>query len=312
MLDKSPDISVVIPIFNEGEVIDALYQRLRPVCDSLQMSFEIIFVDDGSTDQTPEILERLHGQNQGVIKVVRFSRNFGHQLAITAGLQYAKGKAVIIMDAGLQDPPEILTQFVKKWKESYEIVYGVRKERKGETIFKKLTATLFYKLIRAMTNIDIPQEVGDFYLLDRKVVDVLNTMQERHRFIRGLVAWVGYKRISVDYTREARFAGKTKYTFWRMFKFSFDAVTSFSFIPLRVVAFIGGVISLLAFIGILGIFYMKLFTDATIVGWSSLMVAVLFVGGIQLMAIGLMGEYLARIGDDVKSRPLYTISEYMD
>jgi len=216
------------------------------------------------------------------------------------------------MDADLQDPVEVLVEFIQKWEEGYDIVYGVRKVREGESFFKKFTAKLFYRLIRKITAIDIPENVGDFYLLDRKIITILNSLNERHRFIRGLVAWVGFKKIGIEYVRRARHAGETKYSFWKMLKFSVDAMTSFSFVPLRLVSAMGAAISVLAFLAILLIIYMKIFTEATIIGWSSLMAVILFVGGVQLLSIGIIGEYLARIGDDVKSRPLYTVKQILE
>ncbi len=309
---QSCELSVVIPIFNEAHNIPELHKRLKSVFEQLKKDYEIIFVNDGSSDESLGLLVQLHQAHKGNVRVVNLARNFGHQLAITAGLSYSKGKAVVIMDADLQDPPEVITDFVKKWEEGYEIVYGRRSEREGETYFKKATASLFYKMIRATTAIDIPENVGDFYLLDRKIVDIINSLRERHRFMRGLVAWVGFKRIGVDYVRKPRFTGKTKYSFWKMVKFSIDAMTSFSFTPLRFVSWLGAIISVIAVFGILLIIYLKLFTNVTVVGWSSLMVVVLFIGGVQLLATGIIGEYIARIGDDVKSRPLFTVSEVFE
>ncbi len=310
ILSKYPyDVSVIVPIFNEQENIEPLYTQIETVLTRAQKTFEILFVNDGSTDQSSLVLQRLHKDHKRIVKVLHFSRNFGHQLALTAGLEHCNGKAAVIIDADLQDPPEVILGFLEKWEQGYEIVYGVRTERKGETFFKKFTAAMFYKGIRMMTAIDIPPNVGDFYLLDRKVIDILNSLKERHRFIRGLVAWVGYKRVGVPYIRDPRMNGKTKYSFWKMLKFSFDAVTSFSFTPLRFISLVGTVFSLVSFLAILVIIYEKLFTDYTVVGWASLMVVVLFIGGLQLMALGMIGEYIARIGDDVRCRPLYSINE---
>jgi len=311
-LSPAPDISLIIPVFNEESNILELHKQLRKYLDQSGKKFEIIFVDDGSNDKTPEILAGLNKKDKGIVKVITFSRNFGHQLALSAGLAYCRGKAAIIMDADMQDPPELILDFLQKWDEGYDIVYGKRKQREGESFFKKATASLFYKLIRATTSINIPANVGDFYLLDRKVIDILNNLNERHRFIRGLVAWVGFKHYGVEYIRRARFAGTTKYSFWKMVKFSFDAMTSFSFTPLRFVSGLGAFFAIISFFSILIIIYMKLFTDATIIGWSSLMAVILFIGGIQLLAIGIIGEYIARIGDDVKARPLYAVSQFLE
>jgi dolichol-phosphate mannosyltransferase len=305
-------ISVIVPIFNEQDNIEPLFQQVHVILAETRKPFEIIFVNDGSTDQSLQVLHRLYQKHKGTVKIINFSRNFGHQLALTAGLEHCRGKAAVIIDADLQDPPSLIKEFIRKWEAGYEIVYGVRKERQGETFFKKYTATLFYKLIRIMTAIDIPANVGDFYLLDRKIINILNSLKERHRFIRGLVAWVGYKRTGIEYVRNPRANGKTKYSFWKMCKFSFDAVTSFSFTPLRFISLIGATFSVVSFLAILVIIYEKLFTDYTIVGWSSLMVVVLFIGGLQLLALGMIGEYIARIGDDVRGRPLYSVNEFFD
>ncbi len=311
MFNRNVDVSIVVPVFNEEEVIGKFFERVRDLFEKADVHYEIIFVDDGSRDRTFELLKGFKQQRSDRVRIVRFARNFGHQLAITAGMREAQGKAVVVTDSDLQDPPEVILEFIKKWKEGYETVYGFRTERQGETIFKKMTASLFYKLIRKMTNIDIPENAGDFYLLDRKVVDVLNSMAETHRFIRGLIVWVGFKRVGVPYKREARAAGYTKFSLWKMMKFSMDAATSFSFAPLRAITFLGMLISVVSFFGILWVIYVKLFTDHSVLGWASLMTAILFIGGVQLMAIGLIGEYLARIGDDVKRRPLYTIQEIL-
>jgi dolichol-phosphate mannosyltransferase len=306
-----PEISIVSPVFNEEAVIETFVREVTAALGSRKISFELVLVDDGSRDRSFEIMQKLKAADPDRLRIVRLARNFGHQLAITAGMRTARGRAVVVMDCDLQDPPSVILQFVEKWREGHDVVYGVRTERRGETFFKKFTATIFYKLLHAATSIDIPEEAGDFYLLDRKVVDILNNMHERHRFMRGLIIWVGFKRTGVGYVREPRLAGYTKFSLWKMVKFSLDAATSFSFAPLRVIAIFGFLISLLAFVGILWTIYLKLFTSATITGWSSLMVAVLFIGGIQLLALGLIGEYIARIGDDVKSRPLYTVKEIL-
>lgn len=311
MAKRDCDISVVSPVYNEEEVIEVFYARLCEALEGGHIDYEIVFVDDGSHDRSFALLKEIQAKNPRRVKVLQLARNFGHQLAMTAGIRASSGKAVVVTDCDLQDPPEVILKFIDKWREGHDIVYGVRTERKGETFFKKFTAHLFYKFIRAATHIDIPENVGDFYLLDRKIVEILNSMEERHRFMRGIIAWVGFKRSGVDYVREPRYAGKTKYGLWRMIKFSFDAATSFSFMPLRVIALIGFLISLLSFFGIVWAVYIRLFTDATIVGWASIMVAVLFIGGIQLLAIGVIGEYVARIGDDVKRRPLYTVKEIL-
>ena len=312
MTPRPVDISIVIPVFNEEENLAELFKRLASVLSATRKTFEVIFVNDGSKDRSEQVLSQLYQGNQQIIRVINFTRNFGHQMALTAGLNYAKGKAVVIIDSDLQDPPEVIAEFIKKWQEGYEIVYGFRTKREGETFFKKWTAGIFYKLIRRITKIDIPENVGDFYLLDAKVVNFLNKIEERHRFLRGLVAWSGFKSVKVNYVRKARHAGKTKYPFWKMVKFSFDAITSFSFVPLRFVSTLGAIFSIMSFVTIFIIIYMKLFTNQTIIGWSSLMAVILFIGGIQLLAIGTIGEYIARIGDDVRHRPLYAVREILE
>ena len=306
-----PEISIVIPIFNEEAVIPELFQRLQAVMEGVGRRFEIVFVDDGSRDRSFVLLEEIHRAHPETTRVVALSRNFGHQLALTAGLRFCRGRAAVVMDADLQDPPEVIPEFLRYWEEGYQIVYGVRTERQGETLFKKATARWFYKLIRAATSFDIPENAGDFYLLDRKVIDVLNALKERHRFLRGLIAWTGYRRKAVAYTRHPRRAGRTKYSLWKMLTFSWDAMTSFSFAPLRFVSWMGGVFAAGAFVYIIIVIYQKLFTDTTIVGWASLMAVILFLGGVQLLSIGLIGEYIARIGDDVKARPLYAVREVL-
>ena len=304
------EISVIIPIYNEADNISELHRRLQTVLQETGKPYEIIFVNDGSTDESLARLKELNSAHAGVVRIVDFSRNFGHQLAITAGFNYAQGKAAIVLDADLQDPPETIAEFIQEWEAGHEVVYGVRQDREGETAFKKWTASLFYKLLRASTSIDIPENAGDFYLLDRKILNILNALNERHRFMRGLVAWAGFKRKPVYYVRKARHKGKTKYPLWKMVKFSWDAMTSFSFTPLRFVSVLGAVISVVSFVAILMIIYLRLFTHTTVTGWSSLMATILFIGGIQLLALGIIGEYIARIGDDVKARPLYTVRQY--
>lgn len=311
MFKEEIEISVVVPVFNEQAVIEEFFDQVTAVLKGEELKYEIIFVDDGSRDRSYDLLRNFKQSAGDRVKVVKLARNFGHQLAITAGMRSARGQAVVVMDGDLQDPPSVILEFIRHWRQGCQVVYGIRTDRKGESLFKKWTAAVFYKLMRVITKIDIPESVGDFYLLDRKVVDILNAMEERHRFIRGLIVWVGFKRQGVHYQRDARFAGYTKFGLWEMVKFSIDAITSFSFTPLKAIVWLGAVISVFSFIGVLVVLYQKLFTDKTIVGWTSLMVAVLFIGGVQLLAIGIIGEYVARIGDDVKKRPLYTVDEVL-
>lgn len=303
--------SVVVPIFNEEEVLNELYKRLTTVMEKLDGKYEIIFVDDGSKDRSFQILKDLHQKNKK-IKIIRFSRNFGHQIAITAGVDHALGKATIIIDADLQDPPELIPKLIEKWREGYEIVCAARKKREGESFFKRFTALLFYTLIRKISNIDILTEAGDFRLIDRKVVESLKNIRERNRFVRGLASWVGFKQTSIFYERKIRFAGETKYPLRKMVKFALDAIISFSYFPLRVATYLGFFISFLCLIDIIYITYLKIFTNKVLPGWSSLMITILFLGGVQLITIGIIGEYIGRIGEEVRNRPLYIVGEIIE
>ena len=303
------EISIVSPVYNEEAGIGAFYRELKRVCVESRIDHEIVFVDDGSSDETFTELSRVRREDAEHVRVIRFSRNFGHQLAITAGLRAARGRAVVVLDSDLQDPPSLIPEFIRRWRDGHEVVYGQRTQRKGETWFKTWTAHAFYRLIRVLTKIDIPADSGDFYLLDRKVVDVINAMEEHHRFLRGLVAWVGFRRSAVGYVRDVRLSGATKFGLGKMISFAFDAIVSFSFFPLRLAFLAGAAISFVAFLGILATVYVKVFTQNTVSGWASLMIVILFLGGIQLLSIGLFGEYVARIGNDVKRRPLYVVRE---
>lgn len=303
---ETPLISVVIPCYNEQENIDSLFLRLNEVRVRVALPFEFIFVNDGSTDATLKKLENLAAIHT-FVKVVDLSRNFGHQLAITAGIEHAQGEAVVIIDADLQDPPELIAELLKKWREGYDVVYAVRKSRRGETLFKKMTAKMFYRLLDRITDIPIPLDTGDFRLMDRRVVDELVRIRDRHRFVRGLVSWVGFRQIGLPYVRDERLAGQTKYPFKKMLKFSLDGITSFSYKPLQWATKLGFVASLSGFFLIVVLVYMRLFTPLTIQGWTSLMVAVLFIGGIQLLMLGVLGEYIGRIYDEVRERPLYIV-----
>ncbi|WP_423742949.1 glycosyltransferase family 2 protein [Ferroacidibacillus organovorans] len=303
-----PYVSVVIPAYNEELVIEETCSRLIRVMDQLHFPYELLFVNDGSRDNTYRILERLAGEIPNV-KVLDFSRNFGHQIAVTAGIDHAVGDVVILIDADLQDPPELIADFLEKWREGYDVVYAVRMRREGETWFKRLTAKLFYRMLRKMTEIEIPVDTGDFRLMDRSVVESLRTIKEKHRFIRGLVSWVGFRQIGVPYERAERFAGESKYPLRKMLKFSLDGITSFSFRPLQWASKLGMASSGIGFLFILVLLYLKIFTTLTIQGWTSLMVVVLFLGGIQLFMLGVLGEYIGRIYDEVRDRPLYLIRE---
>lgn len=307
MAEQNIMYSIVIPVFNEQECIAETARRLQEVLDLTQESYELIFVNDGSRDRSAEIIETLATHHPS-IRLLNFSRNFGHQIAVTAGIHHAAGQAVILIDADLQDPPEVIPAMIKKWKQGYDVVYGKRIKRERETLFKKATAKAFYRLLRSMTRIDIPVDTGDFRLMDRKVCDVLNGLKERNRFIRGLVSWVGFKQTSVEYVRDQRYAGVTKYPFRKMLHFAVDGITSFSYKPLRMASYFGFGLSALSFIYLLIVLYQKLFTDTTIAGWTSIVAMNLFFNGIMLMILGVIGEYIGRIYDESKGRPLYIVS----
>lgn len=306
---RDPVFSVVVPVYNERENLPELYRRVRKVMDELGEPWELVLVDDGSTDGSTEVLRQLRKQDPEHVRPVILARNFGHQIAVTAGLDYARGRAVILMDADLQDPPEIIPQLVAKWREGYDVVYAVRQRREGETWFKKATAAFFYRLIHRITEVSIPVDTGDFRLMDRKVVDVLCSMRERHRFIRGMVAWVGFRQIGVPYVRAPRFAGTTKYPFRKMLKLAWDAVTGFSYAPLQLAMYLGFVAAGMAILAIPVVIVARLAGSHAFYGQASTLIAVLFLGGVQLISLGIIGEYLGRIYDEVKGRPLYVVAE---
>ncbi|GAB1787519.1 glycosyltransferase family 2 protein [Priestia megaterium] len=300
--------SIVVPVYNEEEVIHETYRRLTEVMRSTKEAYELLFVNDGSKDRTTEIIKEYSEQDPAVV-LLDFARNFGHQIAITAGMDYARGEAVVVIDADLQDPPELILEMIEKWKQGFDVVYAKRTKRKGETYFKKQTAAMFYRFLRAMTDIDIPLDTGDFRLLDRKVCDQMNSIQEKNRFVRGLVSWVGFKQIAVEYERDERLAGESKYPLKKMLKLSMDGITSFSYKPLKLASYAGVTLSGIGFIYLLVVMYLKLFTDSTITGWSSLIVIQLFFSGIILIILGMIGEYIGRIYDETKNRPLYIVRE---
>lgn len=305
---KEITYSIVAPIYNEIENIPELYRRVCNVMDALGEPWELVLVDDGSTDGSTEAIRTLAAQDRRVRPVI-FSRNFGHQIAITAGWDYARGRAVIIIDADLQDPPEVIPELIARWKEGYQVVYAVRTEREGETWFKKFTAALFYRIIFRITDVKIPVDTGDFRLMDRRVVDVLKTMRERHRFPRGMSAWVGFRQIGVPYRRAARFAGVTKYPFRKMLRLALNAITSFSYFPLQLATYFGFISAALAILAIPVVAVMRLMGSHFFEGQATTLIAVLFLGGVQLISLGVLGEYVGRIYDEVKGRPLYIVSE---
>lgn len=311
-LKMSPFLSVIVPLYNEELVIGELYRRLTNVLEGNQLDYEIVWINDGSRDGTLKLARQLC-QTDKRIKLISLSRNFGHQIAITAGMDHASGQVVVIMDADLQDPPEIIVEMVNKWRQGYQVVYGVREKRKGESVFKLLACALFYRILRKMTPVEIPLDTGDFRLMERKVVEQLKKMRETHRFVRGMVSWVGFKQGEVKYVRDERIAGETKYPFKKLLKLAIDGILSFSQIPLKLSSAFGFLCSVISFcLLIYGVMAKYLQPETSIPGWTSIFVASLFLGGVQLISIGILGEYLGRIYEEIKGRPLYVIDEQIN
>ncbi|MGD0584248.1 MAG: glycosyltransferase family 2 protein [Oryzomonas sp.] len=308
---KKTVISVVVPVFNEEAVIYESYSRLKGVLEGLNEPYELIFVNDGSHDATPVIVRAICKSDTSV-RMIDFARNFGHQTAITAGMDYASGDAVVVIDADLQDPPEVIPEMIAKWREGFDVVYGRRAQRKGETFFKRFTSAAFYRLLHKLTDVDIPVDTGDFRLIDRKVCDALKGVKERNRYVRGIISWLGFRQTGVEFVREKRFAGETKYPFKKMLRFAFDAITSFSYKPLKLATYIGSTVSFGGFAYLLVVIYQKLFTSTTITGWASMMAVTLFFNGVVLMMLGIIGEYIGRIYDEAKGRPLYVVREELN
>lgn len=303
--------SIVVPAYNEQEVLAESYKRLTEVMEQTKENYEIIFINDGSRDRTYEIIELICKKDRHV-KLINFSRNFGHQIAVTAGMEYSSGQAIVIIDADLQDPPHIILEMIKKWKEGYDVVYGQRLKREGETFFKKFTAKCFYRFLNKMTSMQIPVDTGDFRLIDRKVCDVMNQIHEKNRYVRGLVSWVGFKQTAVAYKRESRFAGETKYPLKKMLKLASDAILSFSYKPLRLAGLVGGTLSICSFIYLIVVIFQKLLTDTTQPGWASLFAIILFFNGVSLILHSITGEYVGRIYEETKNRPLYIVRETLN
>ena len=300
--------SIIAPIYNEFDNLAELYQRVRKVMSAMDGTWELVLVDDGSSDgSTGRILELAKLDKH--IRPVIFARNFGHQVAITAGWDYARGDAVVIIDADLQDPPEAIPELIAKWREGYEVVYAVRAEREGETWFKKTSAALFYRIVHRITDVNIPVDTGDFRLMDRKVVEVLKTMRERHRFPRGMSAWVGFRQVGVEYKRAARYAGETKYPFRKMLKLALNAITGFSYFPLQVATFFGFVSAGAAILAIPVVAVLRLAGSHFFEGQATTLISVLFLGGVQLISLGILGEYIGRLYDEAKGRPLYIVRD---
>jgi len=298
--------SVVIPIYNEEEIVQKLYDRLTAVLKATGADYEILLVNDGSSDSSLRKLEDLSNQDSA-LKILDLSRNFGHQVAFSAGLDHAAGEAVILMDGDLQDPPEILPDLIARWQEGFEVVYAVRNKRK-EFFLKRLAYWAFYRMLRTLSDIEIPLDSGDFSLLDRKVVDQLKAMPERNRFIRGLRTWIGFKQTGLVYERSERYAGKAKYTLSKLFRLALDGLISFSFVPLKLAMHLGFAITFLAFIGMI-VYFVKFFIEDDPPGFPTLIITILFMGGIQLLTMGVLGEYVGRIHEEVKSRPLYIVKQ---
>ena len=302
-----PVFSVVVPIWNEEAVIPELYRRVIETMDSTGESWELICVNDGSHDRSLPMLIELRAQDERV-KVIDFSKNFGHQIAITAGADYAEGDAVIVMDADLQDPPDVVLRMIEQWRAGYEVVYAVRAKREGETWFKLLTAKLFYRLMQRISDVNIPLDAGDFRLMDRRVVLAMRQLREKHRFMRGLSSWVGFKQIGVEYERAERYAGETKYPLRKMLRLALNAITSFSYLPLQLATYFGFALAFVSLVGIVLTIILRLSGSSAFAGQATTLVSVLFLGGIQLIFLGIIGEYLGRIYDEVKARPLYIVS----
>ena len=302
------DLSIIIPVYNEESNVNLLYDRLTKVVLALGLSYEFIFINDGSKDKTIALVKNLVKKDKH-IKYIDFSRNFGHQIAVTAGLDLSMGKAVVIIDADLQDPPELIKDLYEKMQEGYEVVYAKRRKRDGESFMKKFTARTFYRILKSITSVEIPVDTGDFRIMDRKVVNVLKNMPEHHRFIRGQISWIGFNQTFVEYDREERFAGETGYTYRKMIKFALDGITAFSDFPLRLATFMGFMVSGIAFFVLLYALYMRLIVENYVPGWTSVITSVLFLGGVQLITIGIIGEYISRINTEAKRRPLYIVKD---
>jgi len=304
----SPTFSIIAPIFNEKDNLPILYARIRDVMESTKEPWELILVDDGSTDGSIELIRSLAQQDPRVRSII-FSRNFGHQIAVTAGWDYSRGQAVVVIDADLQDPPEVILELITRWREGYEVVYAVRTERQGESRLKLITASLFYRIIYKMTDVSIPLNAGDFRLLDRKVVNILVKMREHYRFLRGMSAWVGFRQIGVPYKRAARYAGQTKYPYRKMILLAINAITGFSYLPLRIATYLGFIAAGIGILVIPFIIIGRLIGIHASLGQAITIIVVLFLGGVQLISLGILGEYIGRLNEEAKGRPLYIVRE---
>jgi len=304
----APTYSILIPVYNEEPVLPTLFPRLDALVAQLDAPCEVLLIDDGSRDRSAELI-RAALPARPWLRLLRFARNFGHQAALTAGYDHALGAAVVCLDADLQDPPEVILEMARRWREGFEVVYGVRTKREGETLFKKFTAWAYYRTMRSLAKVDLPVDAGDFRLMDRKAVDALKQVRERSRYLRGLVAWIGFRQCAVPYDRAERFAGETKYPLRKMLRLAFDGILSFSSVPLRIAMVIGLIVSGLSILAGLAAIVVKVGGWYTVDGWTSLAVLVCFIGGVQLTVMGIIGEYISRIYDEVKARPLYLVAE---
>ena len=303
-------LSVVVPVFNEDDVLSEFYSRLSSVLAGIEMRHEIVFVNDGSVDKTLSVIDKLRCNDPNVA-VIDLTRNFGKEIALTAGLDHARGDAVINIDADLQDPPELIPQLVSKWQEGFDVVYATRTERKGESGLRKLSASIFYRLIHWSASVQIPQDTGDYRLLSRRATNALLRLREQHRFMKGLFSWIGYPQTGIPYQRDPRGAGCSKWNYWQLWNFALEGLTSFTTVPLKVASYVGAITASLAFLYGLKIIGTTLIFGDPVAGYPTLMVTVLFIGGVQLLSIGVLGEYMARIFDESKKRPLYLVKTYL-
>jgi len=309
MMMNQPIYSLIIPIYNEEENITEMYRRLHYVMEQLDGDVELILIDDGSRDRSLKMMRELHHRDNRV-HYLSLARNFGHQIAVTAGLNFVQGKCIIVMDADLQDPPELILTMIEKWHQGYQVVYAQRISRQQESRLKRLTAYLFYRILRRLAKVDIPVDTGDFCLMDRQVVDILNSMPERNRYIRGLRAWVGFRQTSVLFERNPRFAGDVKYTFGKSLSLAIDGIISFSTVPLRLATYLGIISAAIAMIMIILVLYWRIFAPVShLIGYTLITISMFFLGSVQLICIGILGEYIGRIYEEVKGRPLYTLKE---
>ena len=306
--NKKPSLSIVIPVFNEQDILPELHQRLNNAAKQITDSYELIFINDGSRDNTFPILKQLAGNDKHV-RYLSFSRNFGHQIAVTAGLDNCKGEGVGIIDGDLQDPPELIPEMYAKYKKGFKVVYAKRVKRKGETFLKKFTAKIFYRLLKKITSVDIPLDTGDFRLIDKEIVEYLKQMPEQNKFLRGQIAWLGFSQTFVNFERDSRNTGKTNYSIRKMVRLAMDGITAFSDVPLKFATTLGFIVSLVAFLIILYALFSFFVLERTITGWTSLIISTMFIGGIQLLALGIIGEYISRINTNMRDRPLYIIDQ---